>query len=1098
MASEQMALDQTAGYPMAANNPSNEPSPSKGVTEVYDKMRGFLKSTHWSKPYYSALVHNNPQLPYHLLEHVNCTYLSTPGRAPTLLSLKQHAQSLAVLISLLAPAQYGGNLEMPNDDKLNGDAPFAAQQAFDWLNDLESHYSTEDAAHKKPLNALLNLVKSNSDTEGPKWHCPLDTTGIDFPEKHPFQQHRPYECHMTLLMHANEILERLDHEYSAMGGILGIIPLDSDNVQEQRALTQAKSTLVGQWILFTQHLVVRMHELEIAYGNSLDLLANEAIVPMQHISVHGPDGRSGREIVFPQDRWILANAGEDVFSFIHQMLDRAEAYQDAQDDVFAEQKVLGDAAFSSNEDLKYRGIVKVDLNTRFYRLRKSGHGPLFVLPAFGDRPNTQHTRDMENRPTVVTVPQPSSKENVNSWESKHKDIDVKMLRLNVQNSNLHSQNSHLKTSVEMRDREIERLKQLQKKYDDKIQNTDKDISKEVVRLEEMVAYYQRQVQEGQERENVLKTDIENYKQANISSYSGNNAINPLVNKINSQQSDIRDLQKELKERDTKIEDLTRDNDTLRLFSSSGLGHAAPGNPEQVAQLKTQLSHCQQERQRLQDEVHNLKKTKNVKGKILNFNKGFKLEYGSTFEDSNLGITACSTVFFKALLEAERKKGATQQELDSCILSKHTIQSELDRCKAEVERLKFDNQELQDRANTSKPSKVINIPWKLQFTSTFRDDNQGLIVLNTEWYDYLIATERSATNNIAKVTELQDEIKSLKTPVEISLSSALNVAQNKLGSSRVYKDSASNVAVLTLDYLQELQNEQETRLIMQEQLDQTRLNAETLQEQLSAARTQLDQCLQSQNELDTELPVLQLQLSECQKQRTDLEEQINNLRTNTRSDGVTAELDLRLQLDASLQERQEKENELTDAHKRLEQVRLNERNLRVEVNSLQQQLRDSEQQQRQQQLKTSKNTGKSDAAEDDNDELKALKAELQLYKEEMETIQKLWDDLQTEHVKLQHRHENGQKECEEEKAHLKRKLDECNQSHKALQMKLAAEPGKLQPVIIELEAQRDAARQQRDEHRERIKRLETQSKKQQEDCEAEKNKLQAMIDGLTGR
>ncbi|KAI1323189.1 hypothetical protein F5Y16DRAFT_384441, partial [Xylariaceae sp. FL0255] len=173
---------------------------------------------------------------------------------------------------------------------------------------------------------------------------------------------------MTLLMHANEILERLDHEYSAMGGILSIIPLESENVNEQRALKQAKGTLVGQWILYTQHLVVRMHELEIAYGNCLDLLANEAIVPMQHISIHGPDGRSGREIVFPQDRWILANAGEDVFSFIHQMLDRAEAFQDQQDDEFDDQNVLGDAAYSGNKDNKYRGIVKVDLSTRFYRL----------------------------------------------------------------------------------------------------------------------------------------------------------------------------------------------------------------------------------------------------------------------------------------------------------------------------------------------------------------------------------------------------------------------------------------------------------------------------------------------------------------------------------------------------------------------------------------------------------------------------------------------------------------------------------------------------------------------------------------------------------
>ncbi|KAI1819420.1 hypothetical protein F4861DRAFT_527056 [Xylaria intraflava] len=97
---------------------------------------------------------------------------------------------------------------------------------------------------------------------------------------------------------------------------------------------------------------------------------------------------------------------------------------------------------------------------------------------------------------------------------------------------------------------------------------------------------------------------------------------------------------------------------------------------------------------------------------------------------------------------------------------------------------------------------------------------------------------------------------------------------------------------------------------------------------------------------------------------------------------------------------------------------------------------------------------------------ALEAELNLYKEEMGTLQKLWDDLQTQHVELQKRLEDEQKnrdareECETDKANLQQKLDDANQSIHALKLKVFAEPSKLQPAIIELEAQRNAARQRR--------------------------------------
>ncbi|KAI1196073.1 hypothetical protein F5X97DRAFT_306389 [Nemania serpens] len=1046
------------------------PAPPRRVTEVYDRMRGFIRATHWSKPYYSALIHNNPTLPSHLLEHVNCTYLSTPGRAPTLLALKQHAQSLAVLISMLAPAEFGGTLPSSSEGKTNGDDPFAAEQAFDWLNDLEAHYNTEDRAHKKPLNALANLIKSNSDTEGPKWHCPLDTTGMEFPENHPFQQHRPFETHMLLLMHANEVLERLDHEYSAMGGILGIIPLDSDEVSEQPALQQAKTTLVGQWILYTQHLVARMHELEIAYGNSLDLLKNEAIVPMQHLSIHGPDGRSGREIVFPQDRWVLANAGEDVFTFIHQMLDRAEAHQDAQDDTFARQNVLGDAAFSNNEELKYRGIVKADLSTRFYRLRGSGHGPLFVLPAFGDRASTQNTRDMEKRPTVIAIPQPSSKETVSSWESRHKDVDAQLLRLTVDKSNLEAKVSMLNSSLEMRDREIDRMNEIQKQYDGKINDEDKNLARQITHLNDIVRLSQNKLRETEEREAALKEEVENFKKANISARSDADPVGPLVTQVNDQQVKIRNLEKEVQEREKKVEDLQRDNDTLRILQNSPLNG---GSSAQVNQLVAQLANSQQVNQMRQQENYKLKKSKAVKGKILNFPTGFKLDYGSTFEDADLGMTACSSTFFKALLAADKERNDQQRILDKNILDAHATQSELDRFEAENERLQKESELLRSEANKSKPSKIINLPWGLQHTSTFRDDKQGLIVLRTDWYDHLIASEKSVDTYTAQIAELQQKLTDLKMPSEVKLSGLYNAVKDKLAGGKVYKDSKRNLVVLSLGHYDELQKRDQAKSATQQQLDESQKNVEALQQQLEDARTQLGQHLSKmdidseQEDLRNQLSEMQIQLEQSLEYRTKLEDQINTLTTDQpASDLKQQAADLQSQLAIRTKEYQEKESEAAELQRRYSQLQLNETNLRTEMMSLRRQLSETRLSEGKDQPASSSQTPIS-RGQDGEDELRTAKAEVQLYKGELSTVQSLWDDLQTQHVGLQTKLENAQREYNEEKARLQKELDESLQTNNVLEMKVGAEPTDIPPLVAELEEQRDEARDERDQLRERL-------------------------------
>ncbi|KAK7750388.1 hypothetical protein SLS62_007687 [Diatrype stigma] len=447
--------------------------PGDLVSETQNNSDGYVPGNHWATPYQSNHTHlTGSKEALRLLEHVNCTYLSTPGRPPTLLALKQHAQSLAVLISMINPSSAAGEIDNENKNKdtdtdkdKDGDTAMGAatlrafkkNEAFDWLNNLLAHYDSIDQDHHRPLNSLANLIRQNSDIEGVEYHCPLDALPLVYAEANKEAQYRPFENHLMLLMHANECLERLDHEYSAMGGLLALVPSDSDASAEHAALAAAKETLVGQWLLHTQHLTSRMHELEIAYANCLDLLANEALVPAQHNSVHGPDGRSGREIVFPQDRWVLANAGEDVFAFIHQMLDKKEAALERVDRAHASRGVVGERLMGPHADDRTRGIVHLDFSTRFYRLKGSGHGPLFVLPAYGDRPSTQYTRDMEGRPTVVTVPTPGFPGRTSVWDAKNRDKDrvvaAQFTELATSNQNVRALTDRLARQTDETDRQ---------------------------------------------------------------------------------------------------------------------------------------------------------------------------------------------------------------------------------------------------------------------------------------------------------------------------------------------------------------------------------------------------------------------------------------------------------------------------------------------------------------------------------------------------------------------------------------------------------------------------------------------------------------------
>lgn len=450
------------------------------VQDAYkaNESLGYIEGTDWAIPYWAPFLSENDDVnkEIDMYKHLNCTYLSTPGRPPTLAALKKHAQSLTYLISKIAPSQGPGEINNARSGDPSAKS-FVNGEAFDWLNDLESPYKCHEPEHNRPLNALVNTARYNSDTTGVEFHCPLENP-VDRKstrreeeqelvrkrgqEEANYQSERhvkPFARHWNLLRHANECLEILDHEFSATGGLLSILPTDHDIEADQ--LEVAKETLIGQWLIYTQALVARMHDLEIDYANSLDLLGGEAVIPMQHMTAHGPDGRSGREMVFPQDRWILANAGDDVISFLHRIFDEKEKEIERNERNSGKFGCEGEATFVAynehdDEDMR-RGIISVDLLSRFYRLRGNGNerGPIIVLPAYGDRPSTKYTRLMEDRPTVVAVPTPTFPTPANDWhrghsklEEQHRQYFIKCCKLEEETKTLQAENEKLKNEAE--------------------------------------------------------------------------------------------------------------------------------------------------------------------------------------------------------------------------------------------------------------------------------------------------------------------------------------------------------------------------------------------------------------------------------------------------------------------------------------------------------------------------------------------------------------------------------------------------------------------------------------------------------------------------
>ncbi|CAK7235954.1 hypothetical protein SCUCBS95973_009441 [Sporothrix curviconia] len=401
---------------------------------------GYIPGTDYALPYLSrhTVAHRDETA---ILRHVNCSLLSTPGVPPTLLALKQHAQSLSYLIAMLSPhgndddavevivaratkaqdstargpstqrrtTQQGAAADTPvashgadTDSLLHhlvkraGDA--ATDNPFDWL-DLSRPYTNDmDPEHHRPLVDLVNEVESHHDVLGATYHCPLTThtprnggcytmeERDNVMDEDGSDKQRPYASHHSLLLHANMCLERLDHEYASTGGLISLLPTvtaspqnsasSTDKQEEPAELTTARNTLVGQWLAFTQQLISRMHELEIAHTNAVHFLSGEAeLAPAVARGDHSGSGADGPAA--SPGRWILSNAGDDVWTAVHDKLDQVSATDTVLLQQHLAQGVVGERSIVPSSTMPY-----VDLTTRFYRATAdSARGPVSVCLA---------------------------------------------------------------------------------------------------------------------------------------------------------------------------------------------------------------------------------------------------------------------------------------------------------------------------------------------------------------------------------------------------------------------------------------------------------------------------------------------------------------------------------------------------------------------------------------------------------------------------------------------------------------------------------------------------------------------------------------------
>ncbi|MCJ1466361.1 hypothetical protein MMC07_004980 [Pseudocyphellaria aurata] len=334
--------------------------------------------------------------------HVNCFHLTRPHtRAPaTLVELKQHAQAVCLLLSVLQPS--ADKKAWPN---VAANPAFPPQ--FDFLTDLNDPYPGQHAeslrrkpGHHKPLAGLTNTLES-------------DHGGL----------HNIERCTKAeLISYANKLLTRLDHLYRSTGGILSIPPPPSppETADEfhRHADSSPHDSILAQWLYYTRALTLRLASLEREIAALREVMGHEALVA----NVRGKQARARtangygggeRELVFPQDRYVLAGLSDGLWARLHEELtvqenqdrnERNEAREERKQGRGVQRRGWGDFGVSEGaDDDETKVVTWIETTSRLYRIR--GHETIFVIPGFGLHPGAPAVHRVERTPLVQSVPE---------------------------------------------------------------------------------------------------------------------------------------------------------------------------------------------------------------------------------------------------------------------------------------------------------------------------------------------------------------------------------------------------------------------------------------------------------------------------------------------------------------------------------------------------------------------------------------------------------------------------------------------------------------------------------------------------------------------
>lgn len=396
-------FDHQASHESPPRKTKQQPSgKSSAEADVVIPSNGFAPAFH--ARVLALLCARNP-LPHPIathFAHLNCFQLtpwhgSEIGAAGSILDFKQHAQALCLLLKLMQPSE---DQELwPN---VAADPPFPSQ--FDFLNNLNDPYpgslpesrAVLKEGHRQPLRGLSNTIESGA--------APLD--------------HIEQLTKAELLLNANKLLTRIDHVYSATGGILSIPPPPPPSSNESHDTGLVHNSILAQWLGHTRALTLRLASLEKETAALREVLGHEAIVAgvrgkQSRERTSNGDGCGERDLVYPQDRYVLAGLSDGLWARLHEELSVQEGENEQEQEHEREEREQGRGvqergwgdfgAAEADGAGETKVVTWIETMSRLYRIR--GHETIFVIPGFGLHPGAPAVHRVERTPLVQTMPE---------------------------------------------------------------------------------------------------------------------------------------------------------------------------------------------------------------------------------------------------------------------------------------------------------------------------------------------------------------------------------------------------------------------------------------------------------------------------------------------------------------------------------------------------------------------------------------------------------------------------------------------------------------------------------------------------------------------